>query len=158
MDSFTFSVISCSGLSFFSVCILNSVYQSICNTSSSILNIKSSQGKNCKPIVSCQIYIFIIYIYIYIQLIGLVGRVFANGPEDLGSIPDHLIPKTLKVVAIEKGAFWSTFFLSLTGLNSEFYFSWTSCYTKVTEPNLPYYLPIFGGRIVKCIPFLSVLA
>ena len=78
------------------------------------------------------------------QLIGLVGRVFANGPGDLGSIPCQVIPKTLKmvidtsllntqqykvcikgkveqsrerssalplhlsVVAIEKGAFWSS--------------------------------------------------
>ena len=40
-----------------------------------------------------------IYIYIYIyQLIGLVERVFANGLEDLGSIPGHVIPKTLKMV------------------------------------------------------------
>ena len=30
--------------------------------------------------------------------IGLVGRVFANGPEDLGSIPGRVIPKTLKMV------------------------------------------------------------
>ena len=29
---------------------------------------------------------------------GLVGRVFANGPEDLGSIPGRVIPKTLKMV------------------------------------------------------------
>ena len=29
---------------------------------------------------------------------GLVSRVFANGPEDLGSIPGHVIPKTLKRV------------------------------------------------------------
>ena len=27
-----------------------------------------------------------------------VGRVFANGPVDFGSIPGHLIPKTLKMV------------------------------------------------------------
>ena len=32
------------------------------------------------------------------RLIGLVGRVFANGPEDLGSIPGRVIPKTLKMV------------------------------------------------------------
>ena len=32
------------------------------------------------------------------QLIGLVGRVFANGPGDLASIPGHVIPKTLKMV------------------------------------------------------------
>ena len=31
-------------------------------------------------------------------LIGLVGRVFANGPGDLGSIPGRVIPKTLKMV------------------------------------------------------------
>ena len=41
-----------------------------------------------------------IYIYIYIRnrLIGLVGRVFVNGPGDLGSIPGRVIPKTLKMV------------------------------------------------------------
>ena len=32
------------------------------------------------------------------RLIGLVGRVFANGPGDLGSIPGCVIPKTLKMV------------------------------------------------------------
>ena len=31
-------------------------------------------------------------------IIILVGRVFANGPGDLGSIPGHVIPKTLKIV------------------------------------------------------------
>ena len=30
--------------------------------------------------------------------IGLVGRVFTNGPGDLGSIPGCVIPKTLKMV------------------------------------------------------------
>ena len=34
----------------------------------------------------------------YNHLIGLVGIVFANGPGDLGSIPGHVIPKTLKIV------------------------------------------------------------
>ena len=29
---------------------------------------------------------------------GLVDRVFANGPVDLGSIPGYVISKTLKVV------------------------------------------------------------
>ena len=32
------------------------------------------------------------------RLIGLVGRVFTNGPGDLGSIPGRIIPKTLKMV------------------------------------------------------------
>ena len=30
--------------------------------------------------------------------IGPVGRVFANGPGDLGSTPGRVIPKTLKMV------------------------------------------------------------
>ena len=33
----------------------------------------------------------------YDRLIALVGRVFANDPEDLGSIPGRVIPKTLKM-------------------------------------------------------------
>ena len=32
------------------------------------------------------------------QLICQVGRVFANGPGDMGSIPGRVIPKTLKMV------------------------------------------------------------
>ena len=38
------------------------------------------------------------HIYKYNRLIGLVGRVYANGPGDLGSIPGRVIPKTLKMV------------------------------------------------------------
>ena len=34
---------------------------------------------------------------------------------------------------------------SLTDLNSELFFSQTSCLTKAEEPSLPYYLPIAGG-------------
>ena len=34
------------------------------------------------------------------MLIGLVGRVFTNGPGDLCSIPGRLIPKTLKIYLI----------------------------------------------------------
>ena len=32
------------------------------------------------------------------RLIELVGRVFTNGPRDQGSVPSHIIPKTLKMV------------------------------------------------------------
>ncbi len=32
------------------------------------------------------------------RLISLAGRVFASGPEDLGSIPGRVIPKALKMV------------------------------------------------------------
>ena len=41
-------------------------------------------------VISAQIYSF--------NNIDLVGRVLANGPEDLGSIPGRVIPKTLKMV------------------------------------------------------------
>ena len=40
----------------------------------------------------------------------------------------------------------SIFKRSLTGLNSGFSFSYTSCLAKAEEPSLPYYLPIDGGR------------
>ena len=46
---------------------------------------------------------------------------------------------------------------SLTGMNSEFTFSLTSCLTKAEELSLPYYLPIAGGRIIGFIPFPRVL-
>ena len=46
---------------------------------------------------------------------------------------------------------------SLTGLNSEFSFSLTSCLTKAEEPSLSYYLPIAGGRLRGLIPFPRVL-
>ena len=51
----------------------------------------------------------------------------------------------------------SIFKRSLTGLNSEFSFSYTSCLTKAEENSLPYYLPIAGGRIIGFIPFPRVL-
>ena len=51
----------------------------------------------------------------------------------------------------------SIFKWSLTGLNSEFSFSKTSCLTKAEEPSLPYYSLIAGGRIIGFIPFPRVL-
>ena len=50
----------------------------------------------------------------------------------------------------------SFFKRSLTGLNSEFSFSKTSCLTKAEEPSLPYNLPIAGGIIIGFIPFPRV--
>ena len=32
--------------------------------------------------------------------IGIVGRVFTNGPGDMGSIPGRIIPKSLKMVLL----------------------------------------------------------
>ena len=51
----------------------------------------------------------------------------------------------------------SFFKRSLTGLNSEFSVSKTSCLTKAGEPSLSYYLHIDGGRIIGFIPFPRVL-
>ena len=51
----------------------------------------------------------------------------------------------------------SIFKRSLTGLNSKFSFSLTSCFTKAEEPSLPNYLPITGGKIIGFIPFPRVL-
>ena len=34
----------------------------------------------------------------HLLLLGLVGRVFADGPGELGSIPGRILPKTLKIV------------------------------------------------------------
>ena len=41
---------------------------------------------------------FIVKYSLYHYIIGLVGRVFANGPGDMGSIPGRVIPKTIKLV------------------------------------------------------------
>ena len=40
----------------------------------------------------------VIILSILFRLIGLVSRVFPNGPVDLGSIQGRVIPKTLKMV------------------------------------------------------------
>ena len=51
----------------------------------------------------------------------------------------------------------SIFKQSLTGLNSEFSFSYIGCHTKAEEHSLTYYLPIAEGRIIGFIPFPRVL-
>ena len=42
--------------------------------------------------------VVITFIFVFFYIIGLVGRLFIHGPEDLGSIPGCVIPKTLKMV------------------------------------------------------------
>ena len=37
-------------------------------------------------------------VIIYKSYFGIMVRVFANGPEDLGSIPGRIIPKTQKII------------------------------------------------------------
>ena len=60
---------------------------------------------------------------------------------------------------LRSGRMWHkvNFKRSLTGLNSEFSFSKTSCLNKAEETSLSYYLPIAGGRIIGFIPFPRVL-
>ena len=51
----------------------------------------------------------------------------------------------------------SIFKRSLTGLNSKFSFSSTTCLIKAEGHSQPYYLPIAGGSIIGFIPFSNVL-
>ena len=51
----------------------------------------------------------------------------------------------------------SIFKQSLTGAKLEFSFSYTCCHINVKNHSLPYYLPIVGKRIVRCIPFTIAL-
>ena len=66
----------------------------------------------------------------------------------------HIYPTPLLGQDMTQGEFFKR---SLTDLNSEFSFSYTSCLTKAVEPSLPYYLPIAGGRIIGFIPSPRVL-
>ena len=70
------------------------------------------------------------------------------------SIVLHIYPTPPLGQDMTQGQFFKR---SLTGLNSEFSFSYTSCFTKVEEPSLSCYLPIAGGRIIGFIPFPRVL-
>ena len=81
--------------------------------------------------------------------------------EDTGCSPEDL-PEAMNDTIYHPSAragydTRSIFKRSLTGLNSEFSFSYTSCLTKAEEPSLSYYLPIAGGRIIGFIPFPRVL-
>ena len=67
---------------------------------------------------------------------------------------------TIFTQPLRSGRIWhkvNIFKRSLTGLNSKFSFSLTSCLTKAEKSSLSYYLPIAGGRIIGFIPFPRVL-
>ena len=75
------------------------------------------------------------------------------------SISSYICIKYIHIftnASAQTGCNTGSFFL--TGFNSEFSFSYTSCHTKGKEPCLPYYLPIARGRIVGFIPFLKILS
>ena len=69
--------------------------------------------------------------------------------------PHHIYPTPPLGQDMTQGQFFLK--RGLTGLNSEFSFSLTSCLIKAEVPSLPYYLPITGGRIIGFIPFPRVL-
>ena len=71
-------------------------------------------------------------------------------------MPDNLKPMYLQIHMqdVSQGHFKR----SLTGFNSAFNLSLTSCQAKVKKFCVPYSLPITGERIVGCIPFTIVLA
>ena len=44
------------------------------------------------------IFLLLLLLLLLLLYIGLVSRVFTNGPGDMGSIPGRVLPKTLKMV------------------------------------------------------------
>ena len=99
------------------------------------LALNNPQELICHKIPSNQILYILIYMY----------------KEDLALI---IFTNHLALVGYDTR---SIFKRSLTGLNSEFSFSRTSCLTEAEEPSLPYYLLVAGGRIVGFILFLRAL-
>ena len=60
-------------------------------------HIHTRSGARAHTHTHTYIYIYI-YIYIYGRAIGLMSKVFTNGPGDRSSIPGRVIPKTQKMV------------------------------------------------------------
>ena len=58
----------------------------------------AKQKSETKTYANSQIFQMIIIIGLKYRLIGRVGRVLANDPGDLGSIPSRILPKTFKMV------------------------------------------------------------
>ena len=96
-----------------------------------------------------------IYIYIYIYNFRVIPKTqngtwfFFAKHSALSYLPTPLLGQNMT-----QGQFFKQ---SLTGLNSEFSFSLTSCLNKADHPSLSYYLPIAGGTIIGLIPFPRVL-
>ena len=44
------------------------------------------------------VFVFLCVSFIYLSDIGMMVRVFTNGPGDLGSIPGRVIPETQKMI------------------------------------------------------------
>ena len=82
------------------------------------------------------------WVYIYIYIVCVCVRVCAFTSPSTWAVSDTR----------------SIFKWCLTGLNSEFSFSLTGCIVKAEEPNLSYYLPIAGEKIIRFIHFPRVLA
>ena len=63
-----------------------------------MINIILFFGCFCRPKLISYRYLKILYVFSITRLIGQAGRVFTNGPGDLGSISDRVIPKILKML------------------------------------------------------------
>ena len=108
-----------------------------------------------------QITYIYIYIYIYKISVKIPFVITRPYPYTLRRMVFFITPLYFKMSSsylptppLGQDMTQSNFFKrSLTGLNSEFSFSLTSCLTKAEEPSLPYYLPIAGGRIFRIHTF-----
>ena len=76
-------------MTFHNIYIYIYIYVRIWDISNIILFEDQQHGTQCYEYLSC----FISY---FNQVIGLVSRMFANGPGDRGSVPGWVIPKTQK--------------------------------------------------------------
>ena len=123
-------------------------------------------------LVDCRLVYIYIYIYIYINPCFCMSKpVYLYVRSLYPSLSIYLSILVCSYLTIDYSMFIifttpsaragydtrSIFKRGLTGWNSKFSFSETSCLTKAEEPSLPYYLPIAGGRIIGFIPFSRVL-
>ena len=70
------------------------------------------------------------YFQVTDKLIGLVGRVFSNGPGELGSIPGRVIPKTLKML-LDTSLLYTHKVPIKSKVEKSREKSWALCYTLV---------------------------
>ena len=76
-----------------------------------------------------------------------MGRVFANGPEDLGSIPGHVIPKTFKIVFDTSLLNTQQYEVHIKGkVEQSRERSSTFPYTSMSMEKGAYWSPLTGGR------------
>ena len=88
--------------------------------------------------------VFTFNLFIY-RLIGTVGRVFANGPGDLGPIPGRVIPKTLKMVR-------DTFFVTRSNIRYVLRVKWSNPGKGVAPPTYRWRI-YWKGRLLVAFDY-----